>query len=138
MSRVKLGGLVAAAIIIIVYGVAAAAAPANENPGELVVVGAIALGVLAIYWWLGVMRPSARAEGNTPAAVSLVSGILAGATMIVWWMGLPWILGSGAVVLGLEGRDRAAGGAGRGALAIIGLVLGALASVTWVVVALTD
>ncbi|MGH7433284.1 MAG: hypothetical protein ACREJL_05980 [Candidatus Methylomirabilales bacterium] len=135
MSRAKVGGLAVAAILVIVYGVAIAT---DENPGELAVVGAVALGVLAVYWWLAVLRPSARAEGNTPAIVSLVSGILAGATMILWWMGLPVVLGGGAVVLGLEGRDRAANGAGRGALAIVGLALGGLASLTWIVVALTD
>lgn len=135
MSRAKVGGLVVGAVLVIVYAIAAAT---DENSGEIVVAGAVALAVLALYWWLAVVRPSARAEGNTPAAISLGSGILAGATMIVWWIGLPLLLGGGAVVLGLDGRERAARGAGRGTVATVGLVLGALASVVWLVAALAD
>lgn len=135
MSKARIGALAAAAVIVIVYGIAAAR---DENPGELLVVGAIALVVLAVYWWLAVVRPSARAEGNTPAMVSLVSAIVGAAAIPVWWMGLPFVLGSGAVATGLEGRERAGRGAGRQGLATVGLVLGALLSVFWVIIAFTD
>lgn len=98
---------------------------------------AIVGAVSALVWWLVVVRSVAR-PGNTPAKVALIAGIVGAAAVIVWWTGLPFTLGAGAVLLGLEGRSRAMQGAGRARMALAGTILGAVLVAGWIVIAITD
>jgi hypothetical protein len=65
-------------------------------------------------------------DGNAPARRSLVLGVVAALTFVVFWTGLPIVLGVPAVVLGAEGRARAATHDG-GAEATAGMLFGGLA-----------
>jgi hypothetical protein len=69
----------------------------------------------------------AETDGNAPARRGLVLGALALLTCLVFWTGLPIVLGIPAVVLGAEGRARAAT-YGKGGEATAGAVLGGVAA----------
>jgi peptidoglycan/LPS O-acetylase OafA/YrhL len=74
----------------------------------------------------------AEGDGNAPARRALVLGALALVTMIFFWTGLPIVLGVPALVLGAEGRARAATH-GQGPEATAGAVLGGFAVIVTVV-----
>jgi hypothetical protein len=75
--------------------------------------------------------PSVEADadpGNKPARVGLILGVLSIVTVLVFWTGLPFALGVPALVLGAEGRARAAA-QGRGGQATAAIVLASVAIV---------
>lgn len=94
--------------------------------------------IAAAIWWFVVVWAARNPEGNTPAKVGMICGILAAVTSLVWWTSVPFVLGAGAAMLGLEGKDRASKGAGRAGMATAGLVLGILAVAFWIFAVATD
>ena len=75
-------------------------------------------------------------DGNAPARRALVLGVAALITVVVFWTALPIVLGIPALVLGAEGRARAATQGHLGE-ATAGMVLGGFAVVATVVLLVT-
>lgn len=123
---------------VVLVGIITGAILASDDPRDRsaenwVFVAGVAL-VTALIWWLLVVRPIARPEGNTPAKAGLIAGIVAVPAIVVFWAGLPFVLGAAALVLGLEGRARAESGGGRAGIALAATILGAVVSVGWLVI----
>jgi hypothetical protein len=87
------------------------------------------VGTLIAAWLLLKFVPDTEADtdGNAPARRGLVLGALALITCLVFWTGLPIVLGIPAMVLGAEGRARAAT-YGQGGEATAAVVLGGFAA----------
>ncbi len=136
-TRARGVGLVVLAVIV---GIWIAYLTTSDDPRDRSADDWIALGilvvVLAVIWRFVVVGPLQRAEGNTPAKVGLIIGILGVLGNGLFWSGLPFVLGAGALVLGIEGRKRSAIGYGRAGMAQWALILGAVAVVGWIVLSI--
>ena len=110
----------------------------NEDKEYLawVIVSVIGTMILAALLLRFVPATEAETDGNAPARRALVLGVLALVTCVVFWTGAPIVLGVPALVLGAEGRARAAT-YGNGAEATAGAVLGGFAALATVVLLIT-
>ncbi len=96
--------------------------PARRQPGQVRtywVVVLIILVALAVTFALVVPRTSNYAR------TSLILGAVALVSVLVFWSGLPFVLGVGAMVLGVESRR----GGARLTMSTVGVALAALALV---------
>jgi hypothetical protein len=101
-----------------------------------IVVCIVASLILAALLLRFVPATESETDGNAPARRALVLGVAALITVVVFWTALPIVLGIPALVLGAEGRARAAtqGHAGE---ATAGMVLGGFAVLATVVLLVT-
>ena len=97
-----------------------------------IVVCIVASAVLAALLLRFVPATESEADRNAPARRALVLGFVALVTCILFWTTLPIVLGVPALVLGAEGRARAATH-GQGGEATAGMVLGGFAAAATVV-----
>lgn len=102
------------------------------DTGAWIYVG-VSVAIAAAIWLLAVARPLVRGTGNTPALVGLIVGIVGVLANVAFWAGFNGFLGAAALVLGIEGTRRAAGGRGRAGMSKAATILGGISVAAFVV-----
>jgi hypothetical protein len=132
LSRQSIVGIGVSAGVLTALALAAANFLGTE-PGEsgggaeyVVTLGASLLVAVALFGWV---IPRAERPGRS----GLVVGLIALLSLAAFWSGLPMVLGPGAAVLGLLGRDR-----GEGATATAAVVLGSFATLAAIAAVIAD